>query len=928
MRGKYFLLVTGCALLSCLTAFSEQDSGRNGNLLRKPLPVNAVPAGLTELGFKEVNPEPQPAGTETELGFILFGRPATVPIYPNTKPLADERIKALTTFGALGEIVSVNFAIYPLKALGNLRVVATGLKSDGNVISAEDVDVRLVTYRNVVYPSYRSEKSYRKVPELLEKVDAASVPEKECQRYWLKIKIPDNAAAGLYTGTVTVAGDNSGKTFVLPFTLRVLPFKLLKDPEKHFTAYNYDVELYSNVLWKGKSPEWIAKAERNDYKAMREYGFDVFPTLYLFYDPKTKKICYIGKGDGGKSINEMLSAGLKGPVPVVFAGAPTLYKELTGKTMSSHHYIMPVPPPDEFYKTITRLVAEFEKERKAKGWPEFIYNPLDEVAAESKDFGVKVYKAFKDAGVKTYATKSPAVADAPDYADVVDIWCDPYYSIPYEKVIADKKHGYWCYPNNVQCAPKHDPLIFCAGGRMVYGYGLWRSGYTMLMPWIWRWGNLNTYLTPLSKGSPASGNQVDDNGEIIPAVYWDCIREGVNDYNYIYTLETAVAQRENSADPECRKLAAKGKALLQEIWDAVKPQPTYEDAPWNHEEFDGYRWRMAQMTEQLLKYPAANNQPVPSVIIDYKSKPAADEMQGFFRKQQAEGNIEIVDLGKDDFKSWKSVTTEGKVKIPENVKHFGNKCLLYDVTMDYQKDGGGENSVYLVGWPRIRMDFAGGLDMSKYDYVSFWVMVESERPETKNEWSPFYIDILSYDKSKSQLYNKNVIDLVPERVWIPITLSIKDMVKESGNQDAPWKCIKGIQFGISEAKYPDKTNIRFYLEGINLIKLKNPAISAVDIPSAILLKRDETPFTVSIMGCKEHCSLSAALLGSKGETVSTVFASSIEKDTKMAIDTSKLTAGVYTLHLEIKDASGKTCSKYDKTVKAIDGPASGGDKLR
>ena len=236
MKGKTILLAAGCAFLTSLTAFSGQDSGPNSNLLRKPLPVNAVPAGLTEMGFKEVNPEPQPAGTETELGFILFGRPATIPVYPNTKPLADERIKALTAFGTPGEIVAMNFAVYPLKTLNNLRVVSTELKSDENVIPAENVDVRLVTYRNVVYPSYRSEKSYRTVPELLEKVDVTAAPEKECQRYWLKIRIPENAAAGLYSGTLTVSSDNSGRTFVLPITMRVLPFKLLKDPEKHFTA--------------------------------------------------------------------------------------------------------------------------------------------------------------------------------------------------------------------------------------------------------------------------------------------------------------------------------------------------------------------------------------------------------------------------------------------------------------------------------------------------------------------------------------------------------------------------------------------------------------------------------------------------------------------------------------------------------------------
>ncbi len=622
MKVNFFLLVAGCVIFSCLTAFSGQESGHGGDSaenLRKPLPVNAVPSGLTELGFKEVNPEPQPAGTETELGFILFSRPATIPVYPNTRPLADERIKSLTVFGTLGEIVSMNFAAYPLKALNNLRVIATELKSNEGVIPSESVDIRLVTYRNVVYPSYRSEKSYRKVPELLEKVDVTSAPEKECRRYWLKIRIPDSAVAGLYSGSVTISSDSSSKTFVLPLTLRLLPFKLLKDPEKHFTAYNYDILMYGASLYKGKSPEWLAKAAHNDWKAMAEFGFNTFPTLTTYYLADSKKIGFPRSPD--ETINGWMAAGLKGPAPVVFAGSPVLYKALTGKAMGMPHYMLPETPSDEYYKTITRLVVEFDKERQAKGWPEFIYNPLDEVAAESKDFGVKTYKAFKDAGVKTYATKSPMVPDASDYVDVVDAWCDPYYSAPYEKVVSDKKHSYWCYPNYVECAPTHDPLIFCAGGRMVYGYGLWRSGYTMLIPWIWRWGNMDSYLTPAGKGTPACGNQVDDNGEIIPAVYWDCIREGINDYYYVYTLETAVAQRESSGDPECRKLAAQGKSLLQEIWDAVKPQITYENAPWNHEEFDSYRWRMAQLIGQLLKFPAADNNQASSVIIDYKSKP-------------------------------------------------------------------------------------------------------------------------------------------------------------------------------------------------------------------------------------------------------------------------------------------------------------------
>ena len=48
----------------------------------------------------------------------------------------------------------------------------------------------------------------------------------------------------------------------------------------------------------------------------------------------------------------------------------------------------------------------------------------------------------------------------------------------------------------------------------------------------------------------------------------------------------------------------------------------------------------------------------------------------------------------------------------------------------------------------------------------------------------------------------------------------------------------------------------------------------------------------------------------------------------MMVDTAKLTEGAYMLHLEIKDFDGKICSKYDKAVKAVDGPAIDGVKAK
>ena len=885
---------------------------------KKPLSLNPAPEALKEIPFKEINPEPQPNDMEKKLGFIIFNRPITETVYPQSKPLPYERISSLSTFATPGEFEPLALSIYPLKTLNNMSVTASELKSGKNTIPSSDIDVRLLTCRNILYPHYKSKDTYRRMPELLEKVTVNSMPEKESRTYWLKVKVPDNAAPGLYKGSVIISCDDMDQALSVPLYLRVLPFKLLKDPEKHYTAYNYDLHREVNdrtntlrPLAKEKGAEWIYNAARNEYKSMVEYGFDTFPTLYLSYDSK-KKDFYIINGE--RAIKEILAAGMKGPVPMV-GGIGGLYYEFTKKSLGPHCSV-PVAPPEEFYRAITERIMAFEKIRVEKGWPEFIYVPLDEVSDSSKEFGSGVYKAFKDAGVRTYATKDPKAADAAVYAPYVDFWCGQPFSAPYEEVMASKKHGYWCYPNHNSYEIKV-PVVMCRGGRMTYGCGLWRSGYSLLIPWIWRSGRTD-YLADGSAG----GARFDDNGNVIPAVYWECFREGIDDLKYIYTLETAIVQRENSKDAECLKLVKEGKELLQTLWNSIKVQPKYLAANvWNPEEFTAWRWQIALMTEKLLKYPASNNKQSPSVIVDTKKQVVSETPESIMKKQRASGNLELMDLGDEEFASWKSVSSEGKIQVTEKFKHTGNKSLLFDVTVDHKTDGGGENGKYPVGWPRILMSFpANGIDLTKYDYIALWVMVDSERDEVADDFSPFYISIIS--AKRRGLYGKDIINEVEQRVWTPVILPIKEMISSPEDEEF-WRCVTGIQFGISESKYKDGTKIRFYLDNISLIKFKHPVISSIDMPSALLLPVKEQPLNCAIMGASNASDkyiLEAAISDAKGKVVSRSESKNISGNTFMLLDTSKLSQGDYKVRMTIKDASGKIYSSSEKNIKALNGP--------
>ncbi len=165
-----------------------------------------VPAGAKEIPYVETMPEPALTDAEKQRGYVLFARPTVEPIYPNTRPRPDERLEALVAFAAPGQFEPLTLALCPVRRLVNLKVRVSPLVCSAGEIAADRIDVRLGTYWNVGYPSYTTIKTYRRTPELLERVTVHTSPAGECQRYWLTIHIPDDARPGLYLGTATVSG--------------------------------------------------------------------------------------------------------------------------------------------------------------------------------------------------------------------------------------------------------------------------------------------------------------------------------------------------------------------------------------------------------------------------------------------------------------------------------------------------------------------------------------------------------------------------------------------------------------------------------------------------------------------------------------------------------------------------------------------------
>jgi hypothetical protein len=212
---------------------------------------------------------------------------------------------------------------------------------------------------------------------------------------------------------------------------------------------------------------------------------------------------------------------------------------------------------------------------------------------------VKVLKACKEAGVRTYITADPTHDQFQPLRPYVDVWCTQPFAPDRETVLADTKArnvAYWCYPNHVNGENDHTPVT---GARMTYGFGFWRSGFVALIPWIYSASNGDPF-NYLDGSSMDFFNRHEPDGTPMPVALWEAYREGYDDYRYVYTLEQLIARAKESRNGAVKQAAADAERELRRVWESIHVQAKYKyDGLWSPGEFDVYRWLVAQQIMKL-----------------------------------------------------------------------------------------------------------------------------------------------------------------------------------------------------------------------------------------------------------------------------------------------------------------------------------------
>ena len=170
--------------------------------------------------------------------------------YPRSEAPTLPATKRLTVHGWKGERLGAQAVLTAPVEVRNASITVSDLVCGKKRIAADNMQTYFVCY--TISDKDIDRKDSILVADRLSPAGSMTVPEKTVRPIWLDIRIPQEAAAGTYTATLTA--DCDGRQFTLPFTVEVADRTLPapKDWKFHLDLWQnpYAVARYYDVpLW-------------------------------------------------------------------------------------------------------------------------------------------------------------------------------------------------------------------------------------------------------------------------------------------------------------------------------------------------------------------------------------------------------------------------------------------------------------------------------------------------------------------------------------------------------------------------------------------------------------------------------------------------------------------------------------------------------
>ena len=586
-------------------------------LAEKPFSAKEKARMITEEGItfsfkpRQERPDPRLAALSEKAkarGYVVFVRSNPRDTYPDSIPRADELRTDVRLTATPGEHEPAWFSIH---ALRELRQLSVRLESDlvsgtGEKIARERVDLRLVK----CWPQRTGWKTrtYYVVPELLEGIRPVDVPRQTTQSFYLTVHVPSDAQAGDYLASLAISGADAPRSTV-KLTLRVLPFAL-KRPSNRFWMLYY---MFNTPLRTVSEKE--LEAGLIDIK---EHGINAL--WFTFHHLGSVGPCRFEWKDGRvvgfqwqklRKIQAVRKAiGLKGPL-VISDGVGTFEYDHARRAFPNVRYPKPLPLEDDrfklAFKDALRAIDRLVKETGGGDYSEWIFEGEDEPGSHPRRQPHALWQLSlaKQVGLKTYATMwgKFSLAAAPS----LDVQCyASSYSIGSEesnaaRIAECKQHGnrYWYYASGCYTGQEGGLMP----NRYLTGFLFFKSRAEGCASWIYQAAKKKPYNDfDANEGREAKDAMIvypSPQGPV-PTLQWEGIREGIDDYCYLWTLSELIRAAESSPSTRRRALAKRAAESFQPILQKVPWRDDYSpEAFGNHTAHELRQAVIAQILDLL-----------------------------------------------------------------------------------------------------------------------------------------------------------------------------------------------------------------------------------------------------------------------------------------------------------------------------------------
>jgi hypothetical protein len=499
--------------------------------------------------FKRVLPPPtgaapEPTKDEQARGFVAFVRDWMKDVHVGDRPLPDERAAELTGAAFAGEYEPVTLSLLPLRDLGSVTVQVGELKrADGAAIPPTAIDVGYVQHRISRVTAEGS--VYTIAPKLIVPRATAPMPAGVTRTFWLTVKVPKDALAGEYRGAVRVKAEKGGEV-ALP--VRFVVHKGTLDPvDVPAGPWGHTIDL---PWFADEAAVWNRSLAEKSLRKLREYGFTTatgLPSLaYHGFKNGVPQIDF-SRGDAQMRLFKQLGFTMPVVTYTAFDGLNLYFKDETAmKAAGFRDY-------SEFVRAVFSAVQRHADEA---GWLPVYWNLADEPLGDDLKRSAENAEAYH----KAFPQGPPYFTGASSFQG--SNTSDPHFRLSKALHVANW-NGHDRQSVRLQQSAGGGWAFYNGGNRWTYGVYMYKAAkvYDMKFRVAWHWNVVAGdpyYALDCREDDFAWCNSSPD-GALIPAVHFERLREGLDDYRRLVTL--ARLSREQAGAPAARE----GETLIAEI---------------------------------------------------------------------------------------------------------------------------------------------------------------------------------------------------------------------------------------------------------------------------------------------------------------------------------------------------------------------------